>query len=158
MDEDQVQDATIIEENKEDEYFKKAGADAAEEIINVEDAIKTRIVKLDELREKMRKQKEMLESFLAQEPKYQEHLRLAKEANKLKNTTKARLLQQPESKNLVETVKSLKEEQKELQDGLSYYLLEYRRMTGANEFEGSDGELREIVYVAKLVRKSPLKR
>ena len=42
----------------------------------------------------------------------------------------------------------------ELNEGLSDYLREYQRLSGSNEIEGEDGELRTIVYVAKLVRKS----
>ena len=48
----------------------------------------------------------------------------------------------------------MKSEQSELKTGLSDYLREYQRLSGSNEIEGEDGEVREIVYVAKLVKKS----
>jgi hypothetical protein len=64
----------------------------------------------------------------------------------------------PQGKNLEEKVITTKEELKEVEEALSYYLREYQRLTGSNEFEGSDGELRQIVYMAKLVRKTNLNR
>ena len=46
------------------------------------------------------------------------------------------------------------EHDKIAKEGLSDYLREYQRLSGSNEIEGEDGELREIVYTAKLVKKS----
>jgi len=43
---------------------------------------------------------------------------------------------------------------KDLQNALSDYLREYQRLSGSNEIEGDDGEVREIVYVAKLVKRT----
>jgi hypothetical protein len=39
-------------------------------------------------------------------------------------------------------VKSLKSEKSELEGGLSDYLSEYQRLSGSNEIEGDDGEIR----------------
>jgi hypothetical protein len=43
---------------------------------------------------------------------------------------------------------------KELDTALSDYLREYMRMSGTNEIETEDGDVREIVYVAKLIKKA----
>ena len=55
-------------------------------------------------------------------------------------------------------VDELKSELKEAQEALSSYLAEYQKLTGSSEIEGEDGELRKIVYVAKLVKKTNLER
>ena len=63
-------------------------------------------------------------------------------------------MKRPDVAALAGKLKSLKSEKKELQEGLSDYLREYQRLSGSNEIEGEDGEIRQIVYVAKLVKKS----
>jgi len=130
----------------------------SEDLMTIDAAIKSRMTKLDELKEQMRTQREMLNSFLDNEPTYREASQAAKKASQQKTAVKNQLLKQPQASNLVETVKAIKEQQQEFQEGLSYYLREYQTLTGANEFEGSDGELREIIYVAKLVKKSPFRK
>jgi hypothetical protein len=58
----------------------------------------------------------------------------------------------------LDKVTVLKNELKEAQEALSSYLADFQRLTGVSEIEGEDGELRQIVYVAKLVRKTNLER
>lgn len=128
------------------------------ELITIDSAIKSRVGQLNKLKNDLKVQKEMLTSYLENDEKYREAVELSKKANGVKNTVKAQLLKQPEAANLNETVKSLKEQVFELNEGLSYYLREYQRLTGANEFEGEDGELQQIIYVAKLVRKTRLNK
>ena len=130
------------------------GTKAADELFTIDNAIKTRLAQLTKLRNDMKVQREMLTSYLENDETYREASALAKKASGQKNSVKAQLLKQPEANNLNETIKSIREQMKEVQEGLSYYLREYKRVTGANEFEGEDGELQEIVYVARLVRKN----
>jgi hypothetical protein len=73
---------------------------------------------------------------------------------KFKSKTKSEILKRPQAKELDDRIKTMKSEIKEQQGALSDYLQEYQRMSGVNEIEGEDGEMREIVYVAKLVRKA----
>ncbi len=130
----------------------------AESLLAIDAAIKDRIVKIDELREAMKPQKEMLQSYLENDPVYQEHSKIAKDAAKQKSLTKKQLLMIPAGRALVEKLDTMKEDMRELQEGLSHYLYEYQRMTGTNEIEGADGELRQIVHMAKLVRKTNLNK
>ena len=59
---------------------------------------------------------------------------------------------------MVETAnkaKSINADLKEKKQSLSDYLLEYQRMAiDVNEIEGYDGEVREIVHLAKVVKKA----
>ncbi|MBI2021784.1 hypothetical protein HYS93_02790 [Candidatus Daviesbacteria bacterium] len=123
-------------------------------LINMEGLIKNYISSIDKLTEEMKKHKEMLDDIFKNDPTYQEHLEKAKEATKIKNATKQEILKRPDAKELNEKVKSFKSQIKENQASLSDYLQEYARLSGVNEIEGEDGEVREIVYVAKLVKKS----
>jgi hypothetical protein len=130
----------------------------SDELLTIDSAIKSRMGQLNKLKNDLKVQKEMLDSFLENDEKYCEAVELSKKANGVKNAVKAQLLKQPEAANLNETIKAIKEQVFELNEGLSYYLREYQRLTGANEFEGEDGELQQIIYVAKLVRKTRLNK
>ncbi len=123
-------------------------------IINMESIIKSHMSSVDKLQEEHKKFKEMLDDIFGNEPVYQEHLEASKEANKIKNNTKKEILKRPEVAELDTKVKSIKSQIKETQAALSDYLQEYARLSGVNEIEGEDGEVREIVYVAKLVKRS----
>ena len=130
----------------------------ADELLTIESSIKQHMPQIEKLGEELKPVKEMLEDYLDNDPDFKERTELAKKATQLKTQTKQLLLKQPNAASLVEKIKSMKEEQKGLQEALSYYLREYQRLTGANEFEGPDGELRQIVYTAKLVRKTNLNK
>lgn len=129
-----------------------------EVLINMEGMIKNYIASIDKLSDEAKKLKEMLDDIFANDPVYQEHLEKAKEATKLKTATKLQILKQPQAADLNEKIKSLKSQIKESQESLSDYLQEYQRMSGVNEIEGEDGEVREIIYTAKLVKKSSMFR
>lgn len=96
----------------------------------------------------------MLQSALENDETYRLHNEEAKKAAKTKSQTKYQIMQQPQNKQLAEKVRGIAEEIKEADGALSDYLREYQRMSGATEIETNEGEIREIVYVAKLVKKS----
>jgi hypothetical protein len=145
-DTDQVVDAEVIAE--------VPTQSSGELLINMESLIKSHMSSIDKLEQEVRKNKEMLDDIFNNDPTFKEHADKAKEAAKVKQNTKAQVLKQPQARELDEKVKSLKSQLKENQDALSDYLQEYARMSGVNEIEGDDGEVREIVYQARLVRKS----
>lgn len=128
---------------------KKGG----EVIINMEALIKSHITSADKLQEELKINKEMLDDIFKNDPTFQDHAEKAKEATKLKQKTKAEILKRPQVAELNEKVRSLKSQLKEIGSALSDYLQEYQRLSGVSEIEGEDGEVREIVYVAKLVKK-----
>jgi uncharacterized protein (DUF3084 family) len=126
------------------------------ELLTVERSIKEHIAQIDKVQEELRPVKEMLQTFLDNDPTYREHTEIAKKAAQVKSATKKQLISTPNAKELNEKINMMKQDMKDAQEALSYYLREYQRLTGANEFEGEDGELRQIVYIAKLVRKTNL--
>lgn len=128
---------------------------AAQVLIDLEQLIKTNVANIDKGKSELKKQREMLASALENDETYRLHNEEAKKAAKAKMQTKYQILQLPQNKQLAEKVKSVAADIKEAGGALSDYLREYQRMSGATEIETDDGQIREIVYTAKLVKKSP---
>ncbi|MDE2026872.1 MAG: hypothetical protein KGJ07_10400 [Patescibacteria group bacterium] len=157
MDEDtKVVDGEIVEDVKEEveESSGETGSDQATVLLSLETLIKNNIASIDKLREELRKHRQMLEDSFMNDAVYQEHLKASKEAVKVKSATRAQILKQPQNVMLSSKAKNMAAELKDKQLALSDYLLEYQRMTGVNEIEGEDGEVREIVNTAKVVKKA----
>lgn len=123
-------------------------------LVNMEAMIKNYVAAIDKLNTEAKKLKEMLDDIFNNDPTFQQHSEAAKEAAKKKGQTKAEILKRPQAKELDDKIRTLKSEAKESQGALSDYLQEYQRMSGVDEIEGEDGEVRQIVYTAKLVKKS----
>jgi len=125
-----------------------------EVLLNLESMIKSSVRTIELQKTELRKFKEMIESVLQNSETYRLHNENAKQAAKIKSTTKAEIMKLPQNAAVAGKAKELSQSIKEMEDGLSEYLSEYTRMSGTNEIEGEDGEVREIVYVPKLIKKS----
>lgn len=155
MDE-QTQEEVVDGEVVEDQTVSNPKSEGEVSVLlSLEQLIKSHIASIDKLREENRKHKQMLDDALLNDQVYQEHLKIAKEATKQKSATKQQIMKQPANIVLANKIKSMSTELKEKQMALSDYLLEYQRMTGVNEIEGDDGEVREIVNSAKVIKKAP---
>jgi hypothetical protein len=150
---DKIEEAEIVDNNTPSNTSENTGQDQASVLINLEQMIKTHISTIDKTRVELKKHREMLEDVLINNPTYQEHAKKAKEANQVKAMTKGQIMKQPNVSVLSEKIKDMQSQVKELDAALSDYLREYQRLSGSNEIEGEDGEVREIVYVAKLIKK-----
>ncbi len=126
--------------------------------LSVEALIKSFISRIARLKEDLKPVNEMLNDLLNNNEEYHLAADEAKEASKKKSAVKKKILSTPEGKMADDKVTGLKAELKEAQEALSSYLTDYQRLTGSNQIEGEDGELRQIVYAAKLVRKTNLER
>lgn len=125
----------------------------AEELIAIQRLIQTHLEKVETLREEAKKYAEILADILINSGVYSEHEQAAKEAIKTKNITKKDLLKDPGAQEIAMKLKSAKSEMKEHQASLSHFVTEYAKSTGANQIEDLNGEIRDIVYSAKLVKK-----
>lgn len=123
-------------------------------LLKIEEMIKTHTFQIDSLQEEITKHKDMVNDIFANDETFQEHEKAAKEANRIRSNTKKEIMKRPDVATLAAKLQELKSEQKDLKTGLSDYLREYQRLSGSNEIEGEDGEIREIVFVAKLVKRS----
>lgn len=137
-----------------EEQAEQSSASDATALLSLEELIKNHIDGLDRLREELRKNREMFDDAFNNDPLYREQLEKVKEVNKQKAATRTQILRQPSIIALQAKIKDLRVDLKERQLALSDYLREYQRLTGANEIQGNDGEVRDIVNTAKVVRKN----
>jgi hypothetical protein len=128
--------------------------DSSSVLLNLEQLIKTHITRIDALKIDAKKQKEMLDDIFTNDDTYKEHNEKAKEAARVKSMTKGQIMKRPNVAEIAEKLKNMKQETKELDAALSDYLGEYQRLSGSNEVQTEEGEVREIIYVAKLVKKA----
>lgn len=126
----------------------------AESLVNLERLIISYLSQVESQESEYRKIREMLENILDNNSDYQAAAETAKEAAKAKASVKRQIMQQTDAKEIAEKLRTAKEELKEMQDNLSDYLQQYARLSGTNQFEDDQGQVREIVYVAKLVKRS----
>lgn len=142
----------ILENN--DSEVAPVTAKSADVLLNMEGLIKSHISSIDRLQEQVEKHQSLLDNIFENDSTYKEHEKDAKEAARIKSATKQQILKQPQAADLFNKVKTFRSELKEHKASLSDYLREYQKMSGLTEIEGDDGETREIVYSAKLVKKS----
>ncbi len=145
----EIADAEIVEEKG----ISDTTLSPVDELKNIENLINTNIQKIDKLQEDIKPVKEMIESLLDADLEYAELDQKAKEAAKEKTMKKKELVSTTNGRELNEKLKSLKSQLKESKEALSSYLQTYQQKTGFSEYEAPDGELRQIVFVAKLVRR-----
>lgn len=152
--------AKKLVENKEEitdaEIVSDTSVRPVDELKNIENLINANIQKIDKLREDIKPVGEMIESLLDADLEYAELDQKAKEAAKVRSIKKKELTNTTNGKELNEKIKSLRSELKEAREALSTYLQEYQKKTGFNEYESPDGELRQIVFTVKLVKKSKI--
>lgn len=145
----EIEEAEIVSEEN-----ASGDSDQASVLVSLGELIKSHIQSLDRLRSELKEQKQMMEDGFINNEAYRQTAEEAKEAAKKKGEVRHQITQQPGVQVIHQKVKSLSLDVKEKQMALSDYLLEYQRMAGVNEVEGYDGEVREIVNQAKLVKKS----
>lgn len=154
MDDTQNQPVEETVEEQTDGTATQAVDNQASVLLSLEDMIKKYITKLDQLKIEVKKQREMYDDSFLNNPTFIENTEKAKAAAKDLLVTKKNIASQPSVVQIALKMKSMREELKEIAQSLSDYLQEYQRLTGANEIEGEDGKIRDIVNSAKLVVRS----
>lgn len=155
-----VEDAEIADEVEVVDPLAEEGEvpNAVKTQLSIENLIKSYISQIKRYTDELKPLKEMVSDLLENSEEYRVASAAAKEASTKKGAVKKQILSTPEGKAAESKLNEMKEQFREAQESLSTYLAEYQRLTGLNEIEGEDGELRKIVYVAKLVRKTNLER
>jgi CHASE3 domain sensor protein len=126
----------------------------AEDLVSLEGLILGYLSKIERHKETYGKHKEMLDNILENSADYKEAFKKAKEAAGEKNQIRSQLLQAPEASSINEKVKEIKSDLKHLQDTLSIYLQQYALNAATNQIEDDQGVVHEIVYAAKIVKRS----
>jgi predicted Zn-dependent protease len=149
-----------LDDNKEEitdaEIVSDTAVTPVDDLKNIENLINANIQKIDKFHEDITPVAEMIESLLDADLQYAELDQKAKEAAKERSIKKKELTNTSNGKELNEKLRSLRSELKEAREALSTYLQEYQKKTGFNEYESPDGELRQIVFTVKLVKKTKL--
>ncbi|KKT51963.1 MAG: hypothetical protein UW44_C0005G0005 [Candidatus Collierbacteria bacterium GW2011_GWB2_44_22] len=96
----------------------------------------------------------MFTDILNNDPAFKEAADAAKEINKKKAEAKQNILKSPSNASLNQKIKDMKQEMKELKNALSNYLQQYQKIADTDQIESEDGEVRQIVYSAHLVKLS----
>jgi len=123
-------------------------------LLSLEELIKSHITSLDRLQEEKRKYAELIADGFNNDAAFKQVSDKVKEVNKEKSAVRQVIMNRPGVIEIANKLKDIKSELKEKQSSLSDYLLEYQRMAGVNEIEMSDGEVREIIQIAKLIKKA----
>jgi AAA+ ATPase superfamily predicted ATPase len=126
----------------------------AADFLNLELLIKSYLSQVENLKKEQHQQRQILEDAFENDAVYREHNEKVKEANRLRLETRRQILNQPALKEIREKLEEVRDQIREQEGILSDYLLQYQKMTGINEIEGDDGEIRIIVNVARLVKGS----
>ena len=123
-------------------------------LLNLTNMINTSLSTAERVKEEKAKLLEMLKDLLDNDPSFLEASEQAKTAGKAKGQARKQVMRQPQAADLDGKLSELKKHLKDVNNNLSMYLADYARASGQNSFEDPNGEVREIVYVAKLVKKS----
>ncbi len=127
--------------------------DQSEVIVNLDNLIKSHIKGIADTKENLKKHKDMFSDIFLNDKVYQEHDKKVKEVSKVRNATKAEIMKRSDVYTLNEKIKDMKLQVKELENALSEYIREYQRLTGANHIENESGDVLDIVYSVKLVKR-----
>jgi hypothetical protein len=128
-----------------------------EEVTNlfaIENLIKTHISHIETVKTELTKQNEMMNDVLANDPSFKEAADQGKEVNKKKAEAKQNILKSPSNASLNQKIKDMRQELKELKGALSNYLQQYQKIADTDQIESEDGEVRQIIYSAHLVKLS----
>ncbi len=148
MQDDLTKDPEVIEGEVVDETPNVA----VSQTLDLTSLINEHVGRIEKLKIEMGKYKEMLDDIFQNDPTYQQHDKLVKEAQKVRNGTKKQLMKMPQAADLVSRIQEFKNMIKESNESLSGYLQEYQRSTGLFQIETSDGSVREIIYTARLIK------
>lgn len=146
-----VVDGEIVEDATPE---ASADSDQSTVLLSLEELIKSHISSIDRLSEEKRKFTELIADGFNNDAAFKEVSDKVKSVNKEKSAIRQQIMNRPGVIEIANKLKDIKSELKEKQVSLSDYLLEYQRMAGVNEIETADGDVREIVQVAKLIKKA----
>lgn len=149
-----MDDQPIQDESADRDKTSTTKDNQATVLLSLEEMIRKYITQFDQLKIDSKKQREMYEDAFLNNPTFIENTEKAKAAAKDLQVTRKNIASQPSVIQVALKMKSMRTEIKEIEQSLSDYLQEYQRLTGANEIEGEDGKLRDIVTKAKLVIRS----
>lgn len=122
------------------------------DLFTIENLIKTHVSHIEAVRVELAKHAEMLTDILNNDTVYKEFVDQIKEITKKKTEAKQNILKNPSNATLNQKIKDMRQEVKELKQALSQYLQQYQKIADTDQIESEDGEVRQIVFEAHLVK------
>jgi hypothetical protein len=138
------------EEPKEARY---ATPNAASSLLNLESLINGYIVDMEKLQEQIKTQRDMFNDAFNNDAEFSQIMQKVKDINRVKSAAKQRIMKLPNVVDVSNRMREYKEELKDIQDGLSTYLQQYKELSGSNQITRDNGEVVEIVSTTKLVKR-----
>lgn len=158
MDDTDLKDVAIVDGQLEETSVSTEALTApqsqAELVVSLTNLINANLTEITNIEKDLSAHKEMIDSVLDNDATYKDHAEKAKEAARVKSNTKKEIFKRPDVKHVVEKLTELKDNLADTKDELSNYIQEYSQASGQNYFEAEDGSIQEIVYIAKLRKKS----
>jgi len=122
------------------------------DLFTIENLIKTHVSHIDAVRVELAKHAEMLTDILNNDSAYKEISDQIKDMGKKKMEAKQNILKVPSNASLNQKIKDMRTEVKELKMALSQYLQQYQKIADTDQIESEDGEVRQIIFDARLVK------
>jgi len=144
---------TTTEEPAEKEVPKYATPNATTTLLNLESLINGYLVDLEKAQEKMKTQRDMFNDTFENDAEYNQIMQKVKEVNRLKSVAKQRIMKLPNVVELTNKIREYRDEVKDIQEGLSGYLQQYKELSGSNQLTRDNGEVVEIISVTKFVKR-----
>lgn len=151
--EEDIQEGEIVETPK-DNSSKSADEDQSTVITSLDELIKATVGNLERLSKEQKDFRELIADGLNNDAGFKEVSDKAKKVAKEKSQIRSQIMSKTGIIEIVNKLKDVSSDIKEKNSALSDYLLEYQRLTGANQIELENGEILEIVQIAKIVRKA----
>lgn len=145
-----VEEAEIIEIQDSTENVNSK----VEEILRLEGLIKKYLFNISNIEKDLREKRTMFEDIFSNDAIYKQHEDKVKEMTRIKNNTKAEILKQGESYELMTKIKDMRDQLKELKKDLSEYAAKYYETSGSKLITSDDGQEMEIVLTTKVVKKN----
>ncbi len=152
--EGQIEEAEAPTETASDVSVSTKPPSQAELVVSLTNLINANLAEIQNLEKEMSKHKEMVDSVLSNDETYIKHAEAAKEASRIKGNTKKEIFKRGDVKHVVEKLTELKDNISATKEELSNYIQEYASASGQNYFEAEDGTIQEIVYIARLRKKT----
>jgi len=121
-------------------------------LFTIENLIKTHISHIETVKTELGKQVEMMNDIQNNDPEFKAAADQGKEINKKRAEAKQNILKSPSNASLNQKIKDMRQELKDLKGALSNYLQQYQKIADTDQIESEDGEVRQIVYSARLVK------
>jgi hypothetical protein len=120
---------------------------------SIKNLVTRKTVQADELKLKTKELQESLKNILVNDDELSQSEESLKENRKKVTERKSNLMGSPEAQSIKLKLQEAKEDLKDIEDSLSSQLLNLYQLTGVQEFETDEGEVREFVIKARVKAK-----